>query len=107
MLWFGKSFIIFCKSFINLIKVVSTQTYSLARVRGGDENHPLLRHSPPPLPPFINAAARQRPHTRTYASHFLSKTPLLLSHDPPYVCALMNSLSIEIATCFLKRCHGL
>ena len=63
MLWFGKSFIIFCKSFINLIKVVSTQTYSLARVRGGDENHPLLRHSPPPLPPFINA------HTLVHTLH--------------------------------------
>ena len=33
MIWFGKSFIKFCKSFINLIKLVSTRTCSLARVR--------------------------------------------------------------------------
>ena len=33
MIWFGKSFIKFCKNFINLIKLVSTQTCSLARVR--------------------------------------------------------------------------
>ena len=34
MIWFGKSFIKFCKIFINLIiKLVSTQTCSLARVR--------------------------------------------------------------------------
>ena len=33
MIWFGKSFIKFCKSFINLIKLVSTLTCSLARVR--------------------------------------------------------------------------
>ena len=34
MIWFGKSFIEFCKSFINLIKLVSTRTCSSARVRG-------------------------------------------------------------------------
>ena len=34
MIWFGKSFIKFCKSFINLIKLVSTRTCSSARVRG-------------------------------------------------------------------------
>ena len=33
MIWFGKSFIKFCKSFINLIKLVSTRTCSSARVR--------------------------------------------------------------------------
>ena len=33
MIWFGKSFIKFCKSFINFIKLVSTQTCSSARVR--------------------------------------------------------------------------
>ena len=33
MIWFGKSFIQFCKSFINLIKLVSTRTCSSARVR--------------------------------------------------------------------------
>ena len=33
MIWLGKSFIKFCKSFINLIKLVSTRTCSLARVR--------------------------------------------------------------------------
>ena len=33
MIWFGKSFINFCKSFINLIKLVSTRTCSSARVR--------------------------------------------------------------------------
>ena len=33
MIWFGKSFIKFCKSFINLIKLVSTRTCSPARVR--------------------------------------------------------------------------
>ena len=33
MIWFGKSFIEFCKSFINLIKLVSTLTCSSARVR--------------------------------------------------------------------------
>ena len=34
MIWFGKSFIKFCKSFINLIKLVSTLTFSSVRVRG-------------------------------------------------------------------------
>ena len=34
MIWFGKSFIKFCKSFINLIKLVSTRICSSARVRG-------------------------------------------------------------------------
>ena len=33
MIWFGKSFIKFFKSFINLIKLVSTRTCSSARVR--------------------------------------------------------------------------
>ena len=33
MIWFCKSFIKFCKSCINLIKLVSSQTCSLARVR--------------------------------------------------------------------------
>ena len=33
MIWFGKSFIKICKSFINLIKLVSTRTCRLARVR--------------------------------------------------------------------------
>ena len=33
MIWFGKSFIKFCKSFITLIKLVSTRTCSSARVR--------------------------------------------------------------------------
>ena len=33
MIWFGKSFIKFCRSFINLIKLVSTRTCSSARVR--------------------------------------------------------------------------
>ena len=33
MIWFGKSFIKFCKSFINSIKLVSTRTCRLARVR--------------------------------------------------------------------------
>ena len=33
MIWFGKSFIKFCKSFIDLIKLVSTRTCSSARVR--------------------------------------------------------------------------
>ena len=33
MIWFGKSFIKFCKIFINLIKLVSTRTCSSARVR--------------------------------------------------------------------------
>ena len=33
MIWFGKSFIEFCESFINLIKLVSTRTCSSARVR--------------------------------------------------------------------------
>ena len=33
MIWFGKSFIKFSKSFINLIKLVSALTCSLARVR--------------------------------------------------------------------------
>ena len=33
MMWFGKSFINFCKSFINLVKIVSTRTCSSPRVR--------------------------------------------------------------------------
>ena len=33
MTWLGKSFIKFCKSFINSIKLVSTRTCSSARVR--------------------------------------------------------------------------
>ena len=33
MMWFGKSFIELCKSFIDLIKLVSTRTCSSARVR--------------------------------------------------------------------------
>ena len=33
MIWFGKSIIKFCKSFINLIKLVSALTCSSARVR--------------------------------------------------------------------------
>ena len=33
MIWFGKSFIKFCRSFINLIKLVSTRISSSARVR--------------------------------------------------------------------------
>ena len=33
MIWFGKGFIKFCKSFFNLIKLVSTRTCSSARVR--------------------------------------------------------------------------
>ena len=33
MIWFGKSFINFGKSFIKSIKLVSTRTCSLARVR--------------------------------------------------------------------------
>ena len=33
MIWICKSFIKFCKSCINLIKLVSSQTCSLARVR--------------------------------------------------------------------------
>ena len=33
MIWFGKSFIKFCKSFMNLMKLVSTRTCSSARVR--------------------------------------------------------------------------
>ena len=37
MIWFGKSFIKFCKSFINLIKLVSEWRCSLARVRGVSE----------------------------------------------------------------------
>ena len=32
MMWFGKSFIKFCRSFIKLIKLLSTQTCSSARV---------------------------------------------------------------------------
>ena len=32
-IWLGKSFVKFCKSFINLIKLVSARTCSLARVR--------------------------------------------------------------------------
>ena len=34
MIWFGKSFIQFCKSFIVLIKLVSTRSCSSARVGG-------------------------------------------------------------------------
>ena len=37
MIWFGKIFIKFCKSFINLIKLFSTRTCSSARVRRDDE----------------------------------------------------------------------
>ena len=33
MIWFGKSFIKFCKSFINLMKLVCTRTCSSARIR--------------------------------------------------------------------------
>ena len=33
MIWFGKSFIKFCKNFINLLKLFSTRTCSSARVR--------------------------------------------------------------------------
>ena len=40
MIWFGKSFIKFCKSFINLIKLVSTRTCSSARVRAQQEQEP-------------------------------------------------------------------
>ena len=40
MVWFGKSFIKFCRSFINLIKLVGTQTRSSARVRV--DNHELM-----------------------------------------------------------------
>ena len=35
MTWFCKRFIKFCKSFINLIKLISTRTCSSARVRPG------------------------------------------------------------------------
>ena len=33
MIWFDKSFIKFCRSFINLIKLLTTKTCSSARVR--------------------------------------------------------------------------
>ena len=33
MVWFGKSFIKFCRSFINLIKLVKTRTCSSVRAR--------------------------------------------------------------------------
>ena len=42
MIWFGKSFIKFCKSFINLIKLVSTRSCSSARVRTGVVSESLL-----------------------------------------------------------------
>ena len=38
MIWFDKSFIKFCRSFINLIKLLSTKTCSSARVRA-QSNH--------------------------------------------------------------------
>ena len=59
-------------------------------VAGGVENHPLFRLSPPPLPPHINA------HALLHTLHtFYLPLPLHLPHDPPYFCAIMNSLSIK------------
>ena len=45
MIWFGKSFIKFCKSFINLMKLVSTQTSSSARVRVQIQHMTIFYHS--------------------------------------------------------------
>ena len=62
-------------------------------VTGGVKNHPLLRLSPPPLPPQINA------HTLIHTPHTLYlPLPLPPPRDQPYFCqcAKMNSLSIKI-----------
>ena len=56
----------------------------------GVENHPLLRLSPPPLLPHINAHAL----IHTLHTSYLP-LPLPPPHDQPYFCALMNSLSIQ------------
>ena len=58
-------------------------------VAGGVENHPLLRLSPKPLPPHINA------HALIHTLHTLYlPLPLPPPHDLPYFCAIMNSLLI-------------
>ena len=59
-------------------------------VAGGFENHLLLRLSPPPLLPHINAHAL----IHTLHTSYLP-LPLPPPHDLPYFCALMNSLSIK------------
>ena len=56
----------------------------------GVENHPLLRLSPPPLLPHINA------HALIHTLHtFYLPLQLPPPHDPPYFCAFMNSRSIK------------
>ena len=67
-------------------------------VAGGVENHPLLRLSPPPLPPHINANAL----INTLYTFYLP-LPLPLPHDPTYFCAIMNSLSIKFCA---SNCPG-
>ena len=67
---------------------IPTLSPYLQGVAGGLENHPLLRLSPPPLPPHVNAHALI--HTLHYFIHpYHCPTP----HDLPYFCALQNSLS--------------
>ena len=59
-------------------------------IAGGVENHLLLRLSPPPLLPHINAHAL----IHTLHTSYLP-LPLPPPHDQPYFCTLMNSLSIK------------
>ena len=59
-------------------------------VAGGVGNHLLLRLSPQPLLPHINAHAL----IHTLHTSYLP-LPLPPPHDQPYFCALMNSLSIK------------
>ena len=61
------------------------------------------RREPSPSPPRSPAFStlHQRPHTHTYASHFLSTLTIVLPYEPPYFCAIMNSLSI--VSCAQKK----
>ena len=54
------------------------------------------RREPSPSPPLSPtfSTLHQRPHTHTNASHFLFTLTISPPLDPPYFCAIMNSLSI-------------
>ena len=111
MIWFGKSFIKFCKSFINLIKLVSTGTCSSARVRQSSTFHPppSTLHPPPSTlypPPSTPTSQilKNQPSTLKHQTSTLNPQPstltnqqlstIIISHQP----STLNPQPLKINT---------
>ena len=88
MIWFGKSFIKFCKSFINLIKLVSTLTFCSARVRiQAEQKFQSNLQRKQILDIFNDCQEMLQIIIKSLANHFLSSEFTIWDWQTSFVCA--------------------